>query len=101
MASVEIFAQRGEEPIQRLSLVVSAPTPTTPNSASDPDRKWICRVALANLHRPVVTEGSDSVVVLARALRLGRDWLAALQAEGFELYRDRQKQRPYQLDLED
>jgi len=98
VASVEIFAQRGEEPIQRLSFVVGTPTRTTSKDTANPDPGWTCRVALANLHRPVVIEGPDSIAALERALALGRDWLAALRDEGFELYRDRQKERRYPLD---
>jgi hypothetical protein len=89
IASVEIFAQRGDEPVQRLSLVVGAP-------ASDRDAgKWICRVALANLHRPEELAGHDSVEALTLALARGREWLLALQASGFALYRDRAGREPF------
>lgn len=91
IASVEIFAQRGDEPVQRLSLVVGAP-------ASDRDAgKWICRVALANLHRSEELAGHDSVEALTLALARGREWLLALQASGFVLYRDRAGHDPYRF----
>ena len=94
IASVEIFVQRGDEPVERLSLVVSAPIV----SSASADRKWICRVALANLHRATEIEGADSVEALSRALARGRDWLVGLQDEGFALYRDREQQLPYMAD---
>jgi hypothetical protein len=99
IASVEIYVQRGEEPIQRLSLVVGQPTPVggagPSGSARNPARRWTCRVALANQRRAVAVEGLDSVDALDRALRVAREWLLALETEGFSLYRDREKQLPY------
>lgn len=91
IASVEIFVQRGDEPMQRLSLVVSAP-------ASDRDTgKWVCRVALANLHRAEELAGHDSVEALNLALARGREWLLALENSGFLLYRDRAGRDPYRF----
>jgi hypothetical protein len=89
IASVEIFAHRGQEPVQRLSLVVGAPT-----TASDEDG-WKCRVALANLKRSEEIVGTDSVEALAGALARSREWLGALRAEGFVLSRDRAGIEPY------
>jgi hypothetical protein len=93
IASVEIFAHRGDEPVQRLSLVVGAPA-----SVSAAGRTWICRVALANLHRAEEIAGHDSVEALTLALARGRDWLLALQASGFVLCRDRDGREPYRFD---
>jgi hypothetical protein len=92
IASVEIYALRGDEPIERLSLVVSAPS-----LASD-GQEWTCRVALANVHRPEEVVARDSVEVLARALARARDWLVGLEASGYALYRDRGHREPYRFD---
>ena len=89
IASVEIYAQRGNEPVQRLSLVIGAPT------ADRAAGTWTCRVALANLHRPEQRTGRDSVEALTLALATGREWLSALQASGFVLYRDRAGSEPF------
>jgi hypothetical protein len=100
IASVEIFAQRGEEPVQRLSLVVGEPTaPANPGASADTGQaEWTCRVALANRHRAEQVYGLDSVAALSEALGRARKWILALQAEGFTLCRDRQMSRPYVLD---
>ena len=89
IASLEIFAHRRGEAVQRLSLAVGAPT------ASGQDGLWICRVALANLHRAEEIEGRDSVEVLGLAIARGRGWLLDLEADGFSLFRDRAGQLPY------
>lgn len=90
MASVEIFAfatEATEAPgttrPRRLSLVIG-----TPERAASGDR-WLCRVALADLHRAESLEGRDSVEALALAVARARDWLDALAADGFRLARDR------------
>ena len=92
IASVEIYAHREDQPVQRLTLVIGEPR------RADEGSGWICRVALADLHRSESLAGTDSVDVLAQALVLGRSWLAALQADGFRLCRDRGGERPYRLD---
>ena len=89
IASVEIFAHRGDEPVQRLSLVLGAP------AADREAGTWTCRVALANLHRAEGLAGHDSVEALSLALARGREWLAALEADGFVLYRDRAGSVPF------
>ena len=91
IASLEIFAHREGEVVQRLSLVVGAPT------AAGEGGLWICRVALANLHRAEEIEGRDSVEVLGLALARGRGWLLDLEADGFLLFRDREGQTPYRV----
>ncbi len=92
IASSEIFAHRGNEPVKRLTFVIGKPR------RAEQGKGWICRVALADLHRPESLAGTDSVEVLARALARGRSWLAALEADGFSLCRDRFGERPYLLD---
>ncbi len=96
IASVEVFAHRRDEPVQRLSLVIGAPTPTPTSTPGEGG--WKCRVALANLKRSEEITGRDSVEALAGALLRSREWLAALRAEGFVLYRDRAGSEPYRLD---
>ena len=92
IASSEIFAHRGNEPVKRLTFVIGKPRRAEQGSG------WICRVALADLHRPESLAGTDSVDALAQALARGRSWLAALEADGFSLCRDRFGERPYLLD---
>ena len=92
IASVEIFAHRENQPVQRLTLVIGEPRPDEEGSG------WTCRVALADLHRPESLTGTDSVDALAQALARGRSWLAALEIDGFGLFRDRLGERPYLLD---
>lgn len=89
IASVEIFAHRGDEPVQRLSLVIGAP------AANREAGTWTCRVALANLHRSEELVGRDSVEALTLALARGREWLLALETGGFVLYRDRAGSEPF------
>jgi hypothetical protein len=93
IASVEIFVfaaagsagETGSAPgrPRRLSLVIGTPE-RTPGSET-----WQCRVALADLHRPERFEGCDSIEALFRAVERARSWLAALEAEGCWLARDR------------
>ena len=92
IGSVEIFAHRGEDPVRRLTFVVGEP------KLASTEARWTCRVALANLHRPVEITGRDSVGVLGEALARGREWLFALEADGFELFRDREGRDPYKID---
>lgn len=68
---------------RRLSLVVGLPERTPGGGA------WQCRVALADLHRPEVCEGRDSVEALLLAVERAKSWLAALAADGHRLARDR------------
>lgn len=97
IASVEIFLVGGLDrrsdadpgPPRRLTLVVGGP------ERSGDAGGWRCRVALADLHRPVVIEGRDSVEALSRALEHARHWIAALRAEGHALYRDRSGLDPF------
>ena len=89
IASVEIFAHRANEPVTRLSLVVSSPV-AIPDAGG-----FACRVALANLHRAEEIHGRDSVEVLTLALERGRQWLVDLRGKGFVLYRDRAGNEPY------
>ena len=94
IASVEIFtaaAEAGEEGRRRLTLTITAP------ERSDDADRWICRVALADLHRPTEVLGPDSVSALAAALDQARDWLAALAAQGTALFRDRTGESPFDL----
>jgi len=91
IASLEVFAHREGEAVRRLSLVVGTPAPTGKDGA------WSCRVALANLHRAEQIEARDSVEVLALAIARGREWLLALEADGFTLFRDRAGQLPYDV----
>jgi hypothetical protein len=97
MASVEVFAfaasagPEGAARPRRLSLVIGMP-----ERAASGDR-WQCRVALADLHRPEVLEGRDSVEALVLAVARARVWLAALEADGFRLARDRAGVDPFAL----
>jgi hypothetical protein len=92
IASVEIYVHRENQPVQRLTLVIGEPRPAGEGPG------WTCRVALADLHRPESLTGTDSVDALAQALARGRSWLAALEIDGFGLFRDRLGKRPYLLD---
>ena len=89
IASVEIYAHREGAAVRRLTLVVSEPR-TTPDPA-----RWICRVALADLHRPEEIVGTDSVEALCRAVERGRRWIEDLRSDGFVLTRDRAGSIPY------
>lgn len=101
LASVEIFvfapppssSAEGAAPERprRLSLVIG-----TPERASSEGR-WRCRVALADLHRPEIREGRDSVEALLLAVEQARAWIDALAAEGFRLARDRAGAEPFRL----
>lgn len=90
IASVEIFVFEAGESIalgsgrpRRLSLVIGTPERAPGGEA------WQCRVALADLHRPQVFEGRDSLEALLRAVERAKAWLAALEADGCRLARDR------------
>lgn len=90
IASVEVYARRGEDAPRRLTLTITAPE-------RSPDGTWTCRVALADLHRPEILTGRDSVAVLAAALTRGRAWLDALRGDGSTLHRDRAGKDPFEL----
>ncbi len=84
IASLEVFvAERAEGERRRLTLTISAP-----ERAADGDG-WICRVVLADLHRPRVCAAPDSVTALAAAIGQAREWFAELGAQGATLFRDR------------
>lgn len=93
IASVEIFVFQGARSEaaapRRLSLVIGAPQRSQAGDA------WQCRVALADLHRPQILEGRDSIESLFRAVERARAWLADLEAEGFVLARDRAGAEPF------
>lgn len=94
MATVEIFARQagGEERERRLTLVLSAPERDAAAGG------WVCRVALADLHRAQGAAGRDSVEALSSALRLARSWLDGLRAQGFDVTRDRDGEIPFVLE---
>jgi hypothetical protein len=91
IATVELFVVDPDRDTERLSLVIGAPE----RSASG--EGWSCRVALANLHRPESVSGRDSFEALARAVRRASEWIAALQAQGRVLTRDRAGTIPFEL----
>ena len=100
IASVEIFAwardkaegakgDDGAARARRLTLVIGTPL-------RNPDASgWTCRVALADLKRPVERVGIDSVDALSAALAQGEAWLDELRDEGVVLTRDRAGKEPY------
>ena len=94
IASVELFAAEAADADgtrTRLTLTLSAP-----ERASD-EGAWVCRVALANLHRPTEVAGADSVTALAAGLAQAHAWLAELRAEGKTLFRDRTGKSMFEL----
>lgn len=111
IATVEIFARpasgksTGSQPrdlpsqtgassggARRLTLVISKP------ERDREGRGWLCRLALADLHRPMTIAAPDSVLVLERALAQARGWLAELEASGLVLWRDRDGTVPFVLE---
>jgi hypothetical protein len=76
---------------RRFSLVIGAPQRAPSGTV------WHCRVALADVHRPEVLEGRDSLEALMLAVERARSWLAALHAEGYRLFRDRAGAEPFWL----
>ncbi|HPG24644.1 MAG: hypothetical protein H6748_07115 [Spirochaetaceae bacterium] len=95
IANLEIYAfERVETPgagPRRLSLAITAP------ERREEGGGWACRVALADLHRPRPVEGRDSFEALAAAVACARDWIEALEAEGYVLFRDRAGERRLEL----
>ncbi|MEM9174838.1 MAG: hypothetical protein AAGC67_06360 [Myxococcota bacterium] len=94
IASVDVFAAEADAPAgerRRLTLTVTAP------ERSEAADGWVCRVALADLHRPIAVEGRDSVTALAGALDRARSWLAELSAQGTTLFRDRTGESRFEL----
>ena len=85
-------AEARSERARRLTLVISKPV------RDREGRGWVCRLALADLHRPVTISAADSIVVLARALAQARGWLAELEASGLALWRDREGTVPFVLE---
>ena len=92
IASVEIYAHEPGEAVRRLTLVIDQP-----RRAEGAAPSWICRVALADLHRPSEVTAADSVAVLAAALDLARRWLVALEGRGIRLTRDRAGEIAYSI----
>jgi hypothetical protein len=86
--SIDRIAESGLRP-RRLSLVIGIPERVSGGAS------WQCRVALADLHRPQVVEGRDSVEALSRAVDRARAWLTALADEGHRLARDRAGSEPF------
>lgn len=84
IASVEIYVHEPGETVRRLTLVIDQP-----RRADPAEEGWICRVALANLHRPREIAGPDSVSALASALGQAGRWLVELEEQGMRLTRDR------------
>lgn len=74
---------------RRLSLVFGIPERAPGGTA------WQCRVALADLHRPEIVEGRDSVEALFLAVARAKAWLAAIAADGKWLARDRAGTEPF------
>jgi hypothetical protein len=91
IAAVDFFVSDGQAKPRRLSLVISAP------ERSPSGETWRCRLALADLHPPIVIVGADSVDVLARALDQARIWVAELRQPGQSLTRDRAGEIPFEL----
>lgn len=106
IASVELFAWTPSNPTiattaenatpagsvegpRRLTLVIAAP------ARSSVDSGWVCRVALADLKRPVEVTAVDSVGALSAALARGEAWLDELRGEGIVFTRDRAGNEPY------
>lgn len=85
LAAVEIWVEEaGESAVRRrLSLVIGTP------ERSESGGLWLCRVALADLHRPQTLEGRDSLEALVRAVEQARSWIEALRGAGHALFRDR------------
>lgn len=82
----------GVEGARRLTLVISKP------ERDREGRQWLCRLALADLHRPTTISAPDSILVLARALAQARGWLAELESSGLALWRDREGTVPFALE---
>ena len=95
IASVEIYAIEGgldSDGTRRLTLTITAPERAT-------DREgWQCSVALADLHRPEVVSGVDSVSALSKAIARAKLWLSELRAQGMALARDRTGDSVFELD---
>ncbi len=91
VASVEIFAFENETSSKRLTLTIAAPEPRPEGEG------WQCWLVLADVHRPEIIRGTDSVDALARAIaRSGdraigraREWVTDLRVQGLVSYRDR------------
>jgi hypothetical protein len=82
IASTELYVFDGGAKPRRLTLTITAPE-------REPEGGWVCRVALANLHRPQPASGIDSVAALEEALARARGWIGELRAQGLVLCRDR------------
>ena len=98
IASVELFAwtlpaaeRTDTSRPRRLTLVVGTPV------CSPGDSGWTCRVALADLKRPVEVAAADSIGALSAALARGEAWLDELLDEGIVFTRDRAGTEPYVL----
>lgn len=81
-----------DEKARRLTLVISKP------ERDREGQRWLCRLALADLHRPVTLSAPDSILVLERALAQARGWLAELESSGWALWRDREGKVPFVLE---
>ena len=87
VASVELFVhEKGGMNPRRLTLTLSAPERVRDEGATG---EWVCRIVLADLHRPESLTAPDSLSALAAALEQGRSWLNELGTEGLRITRDR------------
>jgi len=94
IASVEIFAHEPDEGVRRLTLVIDQPRRRDGTNGAD---GWVCRVALADEHRPLEITATDSVAVLVAALDQADRWLGELENRGIRLTRDRAGAISYSL----
>ena len=100
IASVELFAwaeggdgvggsTAASERPRRLTLVVGTPV------LGAGEAGWVCRVAMADLKRPVEITAPDSFGALAAAIAQGEAWIDELRTRNFRLTRDREGLEPY------
>jgi hypothetical protein len=86
IATSEIFGIDPDGAVRRLTVAIGAPV------RAEDSAGWICRMALADVVRPVGVAGADSFLALAAAVARVRSEMLRLQSEGWIFARDRDGQ---------
>jgi len=92
IAAMEIFGAGPGGDRKRFTIAVGRPL-------RSPDGGWTCTVTIADVLPPTIVEGVESFAALAGAVGRVRSGLAALEADGWRLFLDRECERSIDLDV--
>lgn len=91
LVSTSLYAAQGPGPRKRVLFAIEAPVSDGENAS--------CRVHIRGLHKPSRVHGIDSFQALALSFAQLRHALAALEAEGWRFYFDRDDTQAFDTGL--